>query len=581
MMKRITILSSLFALVFTGSAWAQDLHKDITVEQEITPSRREASRIAVLPTVSLSPVKAASLSYSNKVVTTGVPNTFSVLDPVAWGDKIYTSPYRGYFDFGIGGPLFVGDVSSGYRILDNDKTRLSLWGQYNGDAYKRSRTTWHDHTASLGLDLHQAVGRKAFLDAGLDYTYGFHDMAAFEGGRFSQSTSSVNASVSLSAHHSGLDYVAALRYGHFGYYNPHLPVLQSPADGGLLDPYNGYEPVRQNQLGLSFGGRVAAGATSCVGVDLSADFLATGKHYVASIPFYEEDVELSRSRTTGLVTLTPYFENRSASTTLRIGADVDFAVNSGKTIRVAPDVTFAWHGMQILGLELRAYGGSTLNTLASLYDLSPYMNGSLAYRPSHMPYAFDAKVAFGPFFGGTVELFGGYAKADDQLMPVVGGIYPAGGVWESVDVKGYRYGARIGYDNGRTFSISASYEGSPSKWNRAWYENRDRARHIVSAQLKLRPVDKLNVTLGYEFRGGRSCYMYDDETVDMAGFDVYPMERVSLGAVSNLSLGIGVAPTDRLTVFVRGENLMGRKSLYIGGRPMQGINGMIGAALKF
>ncbi|MDE5694112.1 MAG: hypothetical protein K2I09_09385, partial [Duncaniella sp.] len=121
----------------------QELHKDITVEQEITPSRREASRIAVLPTVTLSPVRASSLAYSNKVVTTRVPNSFARLDPVAWGDKIYTSPYRGYFDFGIGGPLFMGDISAGYRIVDREKTRLNLWGQYNGDVYKRTGTTWH------------------------------------------------------------------------------------------------------------------------------------------------------------------------------------------------------------------------------------------------------------------------------------------------------------------------------------------------------------------------------------------------------------------------------------------------------
>lgn len=581
MMKKNIILSSLCALFFGTGAWAQDLHKDITVEQEITPSRREASRIAVLPTVSLSPVRTASLSYSSKVVTTRVPNSFQVLDPVAWGDKIYTSPYRGYFDFGIGGPLFLGDVSAGYRIVDNDKTRLSLWGQYNGDVYKRTGITWHDHTASLGLDLHQAVGGSSYLDAGLDYTYGFHDMAAFEGGRFSQSTSRVNASVSLTGERANLGYEAAVRYGHFGYYNPHFPVVKSPMDGGLADPYNGYEPVRQNQLGVTLGGRVATSSSSHVGIDLSADFLATGKHYVASIPFYEEDAVLSRSRTTGLVTVTPYFETRSASTSLRIGADVDFAVNSGKTLRVAPDVTFAWHGLQVVGIELKAYGGSTLNSLASLYDISPYMNGSLAYRPGHMPYAFDAKVAFGPFFGGTIELFGGYAKADDQLMPVVGGIYPAGGVWESVDVKGYRYGARIGYDNGKTFAVNVAYQGSPSKWNRAWYENRDRARHIASAELKLRPVDKLTLTLGYEFRGGRSCYMYSDETVDLAGYQIYPSERVSLGAVSNLTFGAGYSATDRLTLFVHGENLMGRKSLYIGGRPMQSVNAMIGAALKF
>lgn len=48
-MKKTAILSSLFALLFSGSVMGQELHKDITVEQEITPSRREASRIAVLP----------------------------------------------------------------------------------------------------------------------------------------------------------------------------------------------------------------------------------------------------------------------------------------------------------------------------------------------------------------------------------------------------------------------------------------------------------------------------------------------------------------------------------------------------
>ena len=223
-MKKTAILSSLFALFFSGSVMGQELHKDITVEQEITPSRREASRIAVLPTVTLSPVRASSLAYSNKVVTTRVPNSFARLDPVAWGDKIYTSPYRGYFDFGIGGPLFMGDISAGYRIVDREKTRLNLWGQYNGDVYKRTGTTWHDHTASLGLDLRQTVGSSSSLEAGLDYTYGFHDMAAFEGGRFSQSTSRVNASVSLSGRHSGFDYEAGLRYGHFGYYHPPFPV---------------------------------------------------------------------------------------------------------------------------------------------------------------------------------------------------------------------------------------------------------------------------------------------------------------------------------------------------------------------
>ena len=140
-MKKISIFASILALSFAAPAVGQELHKDITVEQEVTPSRRDAARITVLPTVSLAPVKATGLSYSNKVVTTRVPNTFTTLDPVAWGDGVFTTPYRGYLDLGVGGPLMIGDVSAGYRIVDRSATRLNLWGQYNGDVYKRASTT--------------------------------------------------------------------------------------------------------------------------------------------------------------------------------------------------------------------------------------------------------------------------------------------------------------------------------------------------------------------------------------------------------------------------------------------------------
>lgn len=575
-MKKIALIASVFALFSPGCPWAQDLHKDINVEQAITPTKRDASRISILPTVTLPPIQAATLNYSNKVVTTRVPNSFTTLDPVAWGDKLYTSPYCGYFNLGVGMPVLIGDISAGYRILDSDKTRLSIWGQYNGDLYKREHTTWHDHTASLGIDLHQAVGRKAFLDGGLDYTYGFHDMPG-DDGRFSQSTSRVNLTANLSAEHSGLSYLAGIRLQHFGFYNPHFPGEEPSID----DPYNGYEPVRQNLVGVTFGGKLETGSSSHIGMNIDADFLATGKHYVAGVPFLEENAVHMPSQTSGLITLNPYYELHNSSATLRIGADVDFSIKSGKTIHFSPNVTLAWHGSQVFGAELKFHGGSHLNTLSSLYDITPYMNGSIAYRQSHIPYAIDGKIAFGPFFGGSVEIFGGYAKANNWLMPIVSGIYPAGAVWEGVDVEGYLYGIRLGYDSGKAIAASASYEGAPGKWDRAYYEWRDRARHVINAELKIRPIEKLLLTIGYEFRAGRSCYIYLDEPEQIGGLETYPCEKVSLGVVGDLRVGAGYALTDRFTVFARGENLLARKSIYIGGRPMQSTNAMIGASLKF
>ncbi len=50
------------ALAMPGVSTAQDLHKEITVEQEIVPAKRDASRIMVHPALTLPPLQASSLS---------------------------------------------------------------------------------------------------------------------------------------------------------------------------------------------------------------------------------------------------------------------------------------------------------------------------------------------------------------------------------------------------------------------------------------------------------------------------------------------------------------------------------------
>jgi len=92
--KRTIILA--FGLSLCTGAFAQGLHKEITVEQEIVPQKRDASRITVLPTVTLPTIQPARLNYSDRVVTSRVPNAITTLEPIAFGDKLYTSPYKGY-----------------------------------------------------------------------------------------------------------------------------------------------------------------------------------------------------------------------------------------------------------------------------------------------------------------------------------------------------------------------------------------------------------------------------------------------------------------------------------------------------
>ena len=579
-MNTRTIILALGLSVCAGMS-AQGLHKEITVEQEIVPQKRDASRITVLPTVSLPPIQPARLSFSDRVVTTRVPNSITTLEPIAFGDKLYTSPYRGYVALGVF-PLFNADLSAGYRLLDTDKTRLSAWGQYNGDVYREKIPTadgkrtlyWRDHTASIGADLHQAIGSTSFLDAELNYTYGYHNMPAGLS-TYSESTNKVNAGVTFNSKLEGLMYAVGLNYQHFGFGDPKVPSQYA----GITDP-NFYLPMKQNLVGGKFRGLLPMGDNSYIGLDGDAQLLMSSEHNLPLYP-YIESFGSEGSRKTGLISLAPHYLYTTSTVTARLGARVDFTLKDGKVFHISPDVTLAWTPSQVIGLELRAHGGSKLNSLAELYDVTPYLNGSFFYSQSHIPYALDGHVTIGPFLGASVEFFGGYAKADKWLMPVGAGMNLGGQVFDPVDVSGWHLGAAIGYSYRKIATARLSYETAPHDYDNAYYEWRDRAKHVVNADLSVRPIKPLLVTLNWELRAGRRTYDFSYLNDATSSLNLYGCDARSLGTLSTLNLGAGYECSDRLTVFGRCENLLNRRYVHLGDRRSQGITALVGASLKF
>lgn len=581
MNKRIITLA--LGLSFIAGMSAQGLHKEITVEQEIVPQKRDASRISVLPTISLPAIQPAKLNFSDRVITARVPGAITTLEPVSYGDQLYMSPYKGYVAGGIF-PLFNADLSAGYRLVDSDKTRLSAWGQYNGDVYKetieysingsplQSKKLYNrDHTASLGLDLHQAIGENSFLDGGLDYTYGYHNSQSTWGhAMVPQSTNRINFGLSFNSKSQGLLYAVGANYQHFGF--------GDPSDYDLMGEFK-YTPVKQNKIGASFDGLVPMGEESFIGLDADADFLMTSEHNIPLYP-YMVDYLTEGSKTTGLVSLKPHYLYNSAHFTARIGAEVNLSIKDGKAFHISPDVLLAWTPTQIVGVEVKAQGGSQLNSLASLYDVTPYINGSFFYSQSHVPYTLDGKLAIGPFMGATLEFFGGYAKAKDWLMPVYMLDYGIeAGVFDAVDMSGWHFGAALGYEYRKIASARISFETAPNDdYDKGYYLWRDRAKSVINAELNVRPIKPLLVTLNWEFRSGRHEYCFDEVNGNM---NMYAAELEPMGNMSILNLGAGYEYSDRLTFFVRGENLLNRKYLHVGERLAQGITGLIGASFKF
>lgn len=580
-MKKLSIIISLLALPTLLAA--QGLHKDIDVEQSITPVKRDASRINVLPTVSLPLLSRPQLSYSDWAGEVRVNPQIRVLDPVAWNPRPYGASSRGYVDLAIGSPLMQGGISAGYRPISTDATAVSLWGQYDGDVYRRLSTTWHDQTATLGVDASHRLSSSLRLGGSAFYTYGYHDMPG-EWGRFSEGSSRVCARLYVDGSHSALDYQASLGYQRFGFCNPHwsgsaLRTLREEEDNPSLD--GKIHGTGENLYTMTLGGSLQMAENSWLKLGIDARLLAVSNHATALAPYCDLYMSYKGHSTRALVTLRPAyrFGNEKASAT--IGAAIDLSKNLGSTVKIAPDVTLAWHGIQYLAAEIKAHGGSTLNTLAELYQISPLLNPTIAYSRSHAPYIIDGKVAFGPFLGATLTLFGGYGRANDLLMPVAAGYETPGLVMEPLRVSGYRYGLSLGYDNGATIAFSASWQHSPSERKKAWLDCTDRASDIVGAKLSVRPISKIKVDIDYELRSGRCLYGYSTDPEQVMGLSYYPSERIPLGTVSDLSAGVDYRFSEPMTLFARAQNILSRRSLLLGGRPVQGFNILAGVALKF
>lgn len=575
-----THIISLLMLGAATAAVAQDLHQDITVEQAVDPVKRDAARIALLPTVTLPPLTQSALDYSNRVVTAPIPNTITTLQPVAWGDSLTLADYRGYVAGGVF-PLYNAAVSAGYRFIDSDRTRLTAWGQYDASVYHRGRyatadgskgrkAMWHDQSWALGVDLHRVMSARSSFDLGVDYSRGHHDMwNPGHDGTFSHDAARFNFDASVRSTHHGLQYGAWLKEQFFGFYSLNRAAV---------------DPTHQNIFKLGGNARLETGEQSALGLDLEWDLVNTTSAYrTATIPYTDESLRAFTKRSSGVLRVTPYYMASSTTVSARIGAEMDIASNSGKALSFAPAASLAWAPTQIFGIEVKGTGGTELNNLASLYDgVTPYLDPTMAYRTSRVPYDLTGRMTFGPFLNVTVEAFGGYARANDWLMPVKGQFGPGGAVFEPLDVKGHHIGVSVGYDNGKLIAVKTTFTAAPGGRKHLYYMWRDRATKVADIDVQVRPIKGLLCRAGFEFRSGRSYWEYSPtQEVLIGNLMYYPSHRVSLGSVADLSLGADYTVTPELNVFVNGQNLLSRTYSHYGQAPSQGATALVGVSYKF
>lgn len=569
---RYTLLS--LAIAASMSASAQGLRKEITVQHEVVPEQTDVTMLRFTPRFTLPQLQRPSLDYSTRSVFATVQPTITTLGPAAWGDSIYTSPYRGYAVLGFA-PLYNLGATAGYKFIDNDRTRLNAWVQYNGTAYKGlygesplNGQYQRSNMVTAAASLHHALSQSKFLDFGVDYTFGRYTTPASVDSTGRQQMHRLNFSALFSGSNSTLDYGAGMALGYFGYaFSPDFEVATEQPDG--LWESERLRPAHETKVDVHGGVSAKISETQRAGISAEFDMLSNSRHSHAD--FDAEDMEYmmhaTPRHTHALLTISPYYRLRMSAVEFTAGVKAQVTINSGKAIHVAPDVNLTWRPVSRLAVYAKAGGGEWQNTLTSLYDVSPYTLSSMAFKNSHVPITAEGGITFGPLKGASVEVSWLYAAANDWLMPVT--MDDGLTIFTPTKMRGYKLHAGVTYEYGTAVELRVAYETAPQGPSRGFYLWRDRAKHAVSADLRVTPVAPLDIFAGWEYRGGRS------QICPHTGI------KQSLGLVSNLKVGALYRITPQWSAFVRGENLMCRRYLLIGGVPAQSITGLIGATYKF
>lgn len=577
MQMKTLIISSIVAATALSSA-AQDLTKEITIEKENVPQERKATRRDIMPVVSLSQVKLSPLYLSEGASSAAVPQWLTTLEPAKGETTIGNSPYRGYASVGYFPVAFTG-ISAGYRAMATDATTLDVYGQYSFNRYKRANL-WNNDVAvrrsslTLGASLRQKIGEST-LGADIDWNlYNFNVPTTVDNG-FNQRVNNVDAAVDWDSRAGNLFYNIGIKYGYFGFAHSQ-PGKYFPIVGGTE-----LKPLRENLFLLDGGVALPADEYSRVGVDIALALAGYNANSIWESTFAGDMLRPLDGFTRGYFELTPYYSFKGDNVDMRLGVDVDFAINSGTTIHVAPDVLFSWRPSSVITLWGKATGGQEVNSLRPLFDMNPYMSPIwAAARNSKLKYAIDAGFGVGPFRGLTAKIFGGYAATGHWLMPsveahdVTGKIFYNG--YDSMNLKGWHWGVSAAYDYKGIIGAEVSFEMAPSKYLRGYYAWRDRAKRVLTAKINCSPIDGLDVELSYLHRAGRATYNADRAVP--VGLEV---ARYGLGEVNALNLNASYSITEQWSVFANINNLLAKDWQDSYGITTAPVNGLIGVGYKF
>lgn len=585
-MKHPVIAIALPLLAVTAATAEEQLHKEITVEREIVPELRAASRLNLYPRPIVFKPGEATLQLSDYLETGEIDPLIAPLEPAQTAPAAPPTPWRGYLDLGYF-PLKKADLSAGYAIVQTDATRLNLWGQASNTDYKgkpfpgSQKERFRNFDATVGLSFSHRFGTAGTLSASTAYSYDdftrplpdqIIGIPYIEPGDNERCQGVNRLTVGLDWKGSAPRDITYSAGASFGLMDFNDGTTVSVHDYGI-DAY--LKPVGERDFALRLGFAKRFGDSS-VGADFTGDIVRYTRfrsHFADFTSGSDDDESVDApGKTFGLFDLTPYYRYAAGIISLKAGARLGFSVNSGRVVDIAPDVLFAVNPASGFGGWLRLGGGKQLNTLASLFEITRYVVPFEAPRPSNIPFTGDLGLRFGPFRGASLTLQLSYAMADARPMPFS---TRYGVVFRGEDLRSWRAKVDLNWAFRSWLALRAGYQATlGSNRDQTWIDCYDRARHIISAAVTVRPIAPLSIDLSYSLRLDRSMGYIPDSSGESVFDD-------NLGNESLLDLGVTYRVSAPFSVFLRGENLLDCRSRIVTDIPREGISGLVGITWKF
>lgn len=590
-MKLKYILAGL--ILSSASVASAQLTGNVSVEGEYAPIVIETERLNSYPKTYRFELPAANVEYD----FTGIVTDFkpSLLSMGVTG-RLTDWPWRkrnGFVDFRMGSWLDT-RLDAGWAIRSDTRQSLNASLQFNSSSLYRMSGVPESFTlpshkklydGQIGLQYYRLFNREGILKAEFDYRLAYfnyygttvpHQLAPSGITVPTQTMNRINAGISYKSTPSQISgWHAEAGVSYLGYRRLYGPVMTGEKMRG----------DKETHINAEGGYNFNFGDINAIAVDAGGDFLFYSKpqDVIASMGV------TSKSRNYGIVSLKPSY--RLAKDNLSLLAGVDLTVGydamgyepDDAKFYISPDIKFEYNFPSGVGLSLSATGGVTPTTLAMREKFDRYQMPYILWtKPIYSPVDARMGVNIGPFSGFSSSF--GFRYAIARNTPVGGwyqqllGSFPSTGDRfmnyittpnrQAVNLSGFSVDLGVKYCFGNL--VEAEFKGSytPQSAEDGIFNGFDRPRWTLSAKAGANPIKKLNIELGYDYRGVRNCYAWGPQLYP--GIEP-PLEAYRLPDITDLNAKVTYSLLDNLDIYCKGENLLNRRVDLLPGLQSEGI----------